>query len=105
MKKMALLAFVVLVLGSLSFASDKTFTGVVSDSHCGAKHATAGDQAATCVEHCVSGGAKYVLVSEGKIYQLDAQDKFKGMGGKEVNVTGTAKGDSITVTSVAEKSS
>lgn len=105
MKKLALLAFAFLVYGGLCLAAEKTITGTVSDSHCGLKHATAGDSAATCVEHCVSGGATYVLVADGKVYQLDAQDKFKGMGGKSVTVTGTVEGDSITVTSVAEKTS
>ena len=104
MKKVALLAFAVLMFGSLSFAAgDKTISGVVSDSHCGAKHSTPGN--AECVEHCVSGGASYVLVSDGKIYQLDGQDKFKGLGGKEVTVTGKIKGFTITVKNVAEKTS
>jgi hypothetical protein len=103
MKKMVLLAFAVLVFGSLSFAGTKTITGVVSDSHCGAKHSTAGN--AECIEHCVSGGASYVLVSDGKVYQLDSQDKFKGLGGKVVNVTGKVKGDTIGVKSVVEKTS
>jgi hypothetical protein len=103
MKKVVLLAFAVLVFASLSFA--KTITGTVSDAHCGAKHATPSDAAAHCVEHCVSGGSTYVLVSNGKVYQLDSQDKFKGLGGKSVTVKGTVKGDSITVASVAEKSS
>ena len=105
MKKLVLLAFAVLVFGSLSWAASKTITGTVSDSHCGVKHAVAGDAAAACVEKCVSGGASYVLVSKGKVYQLDAQDKFKGLGGKSVTVTGAVEGTSITVTSVAEKSS
>jgi hypothetical protein len=105
MKKLALLVFTVLVFGSLAFAGNKTFTGTVSDSHCGVKHAAASDAAAECVEKCVTGGASYVLVSKGKVYQLDAQDKFKGLGGKSVTVTGSAKGDSITVASVAEKTS
>jgi hypothetical protein len=102
MKKIVLLAFAVLVFASLSFG--KTITGTVSDSGCGVKHATASDAAAGCVEKCVSGGGKYVLVSSGKVYQLDAQDKFKGLGGKSVTVTGTVKGTNITVASVAEKS-
>jgi hypothetical protein len=46
-----------------------------------------------------------VLVSNGKVYQLDSQDKFKGLGGKSVVVKGTATGDSIAVKTVAEKSS
>jgi hypothetical protein len=103
MKKITLLAFALLVFGSLSFAGNKTITGVVSDSHCGAKHSTAGN--AECIEHCVTGGATYILVSNGKVYQLDSQDKFKGLGGKEVTVTGKLKGDSIAVASVAEKTS
>ena len=105
MKKTVLLLFTVLVFGGLSLAGQKTITGTVSDSHCGVKHAAAGDASAHCVEHCVSGGATYVLISGTKVYQLDAQDKFKGLGGKSVTVTGSVKGDSITVASVAEKSS
>jgi len=101
MKKMVLMVFAVLVFGSLSFGKD--ITGTVSDSHCGAKHSAAGNS--DCVEHCVSSGATYVLVSNGKVYQLDSQDKFKGLGGKEVTVKGKVNGESITVKSVAEKSS
>jgi len=104
MKKLALLVFAFLVFGSLSLAGAETITGVVSDSHCGVKHDTASDQSMHCVEHCVSGGAKYILVSGGKVYQLDAQDKFKGMGGKSVSVTGTVKDDSIAVESVSASS-
>ena len=103
MKKMALLVFVVLMFGSLTFAGSQTITGVVSDSQCGAKHSTAGS--ADCVEHCVSSGASYILVADGKVYQLDAQAKFKGLGGKEVTVTGKLKGDTIQVKSVAAKTS
>lgn len=105
MKKLALLAFAFCVMGSLSLAAGKTITGTVSDSHCGMKHADATVQAEHCVEHCVQGGATYVLVSAGKVYQLDSQDKFKGMGGKTVTVKGTVNGDSIAVKSVAEKTS
>jgi hypothetical protein len=50
---------------------------VVSGSQCGAKHSMAGDDAAACVGKCVAGGATYVLAtSDGKVYQLDNQDKF-----------------------------
>lgn len=101
MKKAWLLVLAILVFGVLCLAGDNTITGTVSDSHCGLKHASAGNGG--CVEHCVSGGAAYVLVSDGKVYQLDAQDKFKGLGGKNVTVTGRVEGDSITVATVNEK--
>jgi len=101
-KRIVLVAFTMLVLGCLAWAADKSYMGTVSDSHCGAKHATASADAAGCVEKCVSGGAKYVLVSKGKVYQLDPQDKFQGMGGKSVKVMGSLSGDTLTVTSVSE---
>jgi hypothetical protein len=49
----------------------------------------------------VSGGAKYVLVSKGKVYQVDAQDKFQGLGGKSVKVTGSLSDSTITVAEVS----
>jgi hypothetical protein len=101
MKRLVLLATMVLALSSLGWAGGKSWTGTVSDSHCGAKHAEASDAAAGCVAKCVSGGAKYVLVSGGKVYELDAQDKFADFAGKSVTVTGAMKGNAITVASVA----
>ncbi len=88
-KKVLLLGVALLVLCCISWAQDKSWTGVVSDSHCAAKHSTASDAAASCVAKCVSGGAQYVLVSEGKVYQLGSQDKFKDFAGKSVKVTGS----------------
>ncbi len=81
-------------------ANDKSWAGVVSDGKCGAKHSTASDEAATCVKKCVEGGAKYVLVSDDKVYQLSDQDKFADFAGKAVKVTGTLQEDTIEVTSV-----
>lgn len=100
-KKSAMLVLIVFAFACLSFAAAKSFTGTVSDSNCGVKHAKASAAAAECVEKCVSGGGKYVLVSKGKVYQVDDQDKFKGLGGKSVKVTGTLSGDTITVASVS----
>src|SRR5215472_4767613 len=101
-KKLMMLAAVMLVFGCLSWA--KTITGVVSDSMCGAKHATASDDAAACVKKCADGGSKLVVVAGGKVYNTDDQDKLKGFEGKEVKVSGTVKGDALTITSVAAAS-
>ena len=100
-KKIVMLVVTLVAFGCFTLAAAKTFTGTVSDSNCGVKHAKASAAAETCVEKCVSGGAKYVLVSKGKVYQVDNQDKFKGLGGKSVKVSGTLSGETITVADVS----
>jgi hypothetical protein len=99
-KKLLMLAVVMLVLGCMA-AWAKTITGVVSDSMCGVKHATASPDAAACVKKCEGGGSKLVVVAGGKIYNTDDQDKLKGFEGQEVKVSGDVTGDSITIASVA----
>lgn len=100
-KKSIMLLVLALSLSSWALAAPaKSWTGTVSDEHCGAKHAMSGDAAAECVKKCVTGGAKYVLVSKGKVYNLDAQDKFADFAGQSVKVSGTMKGTDITVASV-----
>ena len=101
-KKLVSLVVTLLVVGCMAWAhgKDESWTGTVSDEHCALKHATASEAAAACVEKCVSGGAKYVLVSGGKVYQVEPQDNFKGMGGKSVKVSGHKKDSVITAESV-----
>ncbi len=99
-KKLTMLVITLLAFGCMAWAAEKSFKGVVSDDHCGTKHSAASAEAAQCVEKCVSGGGKYSLVVGDKQYQVEPQDKFKGMGGKAVTVKGTASGDTITATSV-----
>jgi hypothetical protein len=97
-RKFAMLAIVISAFGCLAWAVNTSWTGIVSDNACGVtKH----DKA--CIEKCAAAGAKYVLVSKGKVYRLDAQDKFKGMGGQRVKVTGFLSGDEITVASVSPR--
>jgi len=100
-KRIVMVGLMLFVFGCLGWAQNKSWTGTVSDEHCGAKHAKASADAESCVEKCVSGGAKYVLVSHGKVFQVDDQDKFKGLGGKAVKVTGTLSDSTITVASVS----
>ena len=99
-KRLLMLVVTLFVSGCMVWASAKTISGTVSDEHCGAKHAEASDAAAACVAKCAAGGAKYVLVSGGKVYSVEPQDKFADFGGKAVKVTGTVKGMAITATSV-----
>jgi hypothetical protein len=106
--------FVTAVLGTLllagltavpAFAADKTMTGKVSDAMCGAKHKMAGDEAG-CTRACVKQGSKYALVVGDKVYTLDTTDKaalskLDELAGASAKVTGTVKGDTIAVKSVA----
>jgi hypothetical protein len=91
---------VLLAFACIVWAADRSWTGVISDSTCGLKHATAGDDAAACVTKCISGGGKYVLVSGGKLYQLTPQDKISAsLAGRGAKISGTLAGDTITVSS------
>ena len=97
------LVAIIALTASLAFAAGKTFTGTVSDSMCGAKHAM-GD-AAACTRACIGKGSKYALVVGDKVYTLETSDKtalaaLDKQAGEKATVTGTEKGDTITVSSV-----
>lgn len=103
MKKLVLLAAaIVFAAAPLASAADKTWTGVISDSKCAAKHAKASDADHECVTKCAAGGAKYVFMSGGKTYEIANQDfaALKDHGGHKVALTGEMKGDSITVSKI-----
>ena len=108
MKKFAMLAAALLFATAPALvAADKTWTGVIGDSKCNAKHSKAehGAQADSdheCVNKCVDGGAKYVFVANGKTYQIANQDfaSLKDHAGHNVALTGEMKGDSITVSKI-----
>lgn len=106
MQKMVLVPVLALA-GALAFAAPKaqTFTGEVSDTMCGAKHAMAGNPAA-CTRACVKKGSDYALVSGDKVYTLETSDKavlaeLDSMAGQKAKVTGNAEGDKIQVSKVA----
>ena len=106
-RKAGFLLLTLLSLVSLSlysFAAAKTFTGKVSDSMCGAKHAMAGNDA-ECTRACVGKGSKYALVVGDKVYTLETSDKaaldtLDKQAGQKATVTGTEKDNTITVASV-----
>ena len=102
--KKVLLVLVVLSLVSFmvtiaSAGSPNTVNGWVSDSQCGVKGATAGQEA--CTKKCLAAGAKMVIVtdSDQKVLMVDNPDALKGHEGHHVAVTGEVKGDSIHVES------
>ncbi|HSU80835.1 MAG TPA: hypothetical protein VLR69_00385 [Thermoanaerobaculia bacterium] len=104
MKKMivlfALLALTVAALAGAA-ATKGSWTGWVTDEHCGAKGASADHKA--CAEKCMTNGSKLVFYNNAdkKIYGLDKQDVAKANLGHEVKVTGELDGKNIKVDSIA----
>jgi len=77
------------------------WTGYVIDKNCASKKAMWGNEA--CAQSCIKKGAPAVFVTEdGKIFQVSNQDKVLDVAGKKVSISGTMKGDTITVDSVKE---
>jgi uncharacterized protein YcnI len=86
--------------------ADHTWAGTISDKMCGDDHKKMGGKmsASECTLACAKGGAPYVLVAEGKVYQLTNHDAdLRTHAGQEVTVTGDLNGDTITVSKVAGK--
>jgi hypothetical protein len=91
--------------GTTLGAAPATWTGKISDSMCGVKHAM-GDKKMTdkeCTDACVKGGSKYILVLGDKVMKIDNQD-FKGLAkfsGDAVKITGEmGKNDTITISNI-----
>ena len=96
-----------MALASFASAADKTWTGQISDSMCGASHAKmtsahAGMTDRDCALACVKGGGKYVFVSDGKVYNIANQDLalLQTHAGHTVQLTGDMKGDTIMVSNI-----
>jgi hypothetical protein len=90
-----------------ALAAVETWTGKISDSHCGAMHQAAAEHEkkmsdADCTKKCVKGGAKYVFVHEGKVLSIENQ-AFTDLGkhaGHTVTLTGEMTGDTIKVSKI-----
>ena len=94
MKKFAFVA----LFAACAFAGE--WKGVISDAKCGAAHADASEKSMKCVNGCVKGGQKAVLVSDGKVMQIANQDAVSQHLGHKVTVSGKLDGDTVTVDSV-----
>lgn len=93
-----------MLIASGAFAAEQSWTGAISDKMCGADHKKMGGKLSDreCTEACTKGGAPYVLVADGKVYQLTTHDaELRTHAGHTVILTGELKGDSIRVSKVA----
>jgi hypothetical protein len=104
MKKIVSTLFAaVLLCATVALAAPMTLTGTLTDSMCTkGKHMIPGKSDAECIRECIKSGAKWVLVSESKVYNLQGdKTKFNDLAGKRVKVTGDAEGTNVTVKQIA----
>jgi hypothetical protein len=104
LRKGFLVVVSVLALACAGFAAGTrvVLVGVMSDSHCGLKHATAGPDAAKCVIGCASKDADYVVASEGRLYKFEKKNDFyKNFAGKNVEVVGTLTDGTLAMTDLS----
>lgn len=83
-----------------------TFSGMITDSHCGARHTRYPDKtSAECARMCVRAkGSHYVLVDGEAIHGLDGdRTQLDRMATMRVDVVGKLVGDTIKVESIAAR--
>jgi hypothetical protein len=82
-------------------SAEKTLTGIVSDSMCGARHMAKDKSPAECTRICVKQGMKYALVVGNKVYKLDGHEsELDKLAGQKATVKGNVAGETVTVESL-----
>ena len=115
------LAFALIVTGSTLFyavapshvaaTSDETvpsqtFSGMITDAYCGAKHRLPDKASAECTRICVTRGSNYILIDGDKVYGLQGDIvKLNRMAGERVTITGSLHGHTIDVASMSDSTS
>lgn len=105
MKRMCFFIGLIFMLTAItSLAAEQTWTGKISDSKCGVshkmmEHGGKNVNAHDCTVACVKGGAKYVFVSKGKVFDIDNQDLagLEEHAGHTVRLTGELQADKKTI--------
>ena len=103
--RMCVAAAAAILLASPSGAADQTWTGQISDAMCGKSHGEMGSKKMSdkeCTLMCAKSDGSYVFVTDGKVFKI-ANPNAKGIeehAGETVKLTGTAKGNAITVTNI-----
>ncbi len=102
MSKIAALLFgAAMLLGAAG--QKQTFTGVITDTMCGANHKMMGiTPDSKCVRECVKAGAKYALLAGSDVYTLSDQKIPEKYAAGKVKVTGMldSKTNTIAVESI-----
>jgi len=105
MKRMCFFISLIFMLTALtSLAAEQTWQGKISDSKCGTTHKAMEHGGKKLNDHdctvaCVKGGAKYVFVSKGKVFDIENQDLagLEEHAGHSVKLTGDLQADKKTI--------
>jgi len=104
MKKLLVYSAMMALCSLVVFAAQQTWTGQISDAMCKSDHAMMQKGAMKmsdkeCAMACAKSGQKYVLVSGGKVYQIENQAVagLAANAGGTVNVTGEANADGTSI--------
>ena len=102
MRKLASAVAVAGVMFGANLSAQQTWTGQISDSHCGAKHTMQGMSDRACTEMCVKNKGEYVFVTSGKVFKIADQSNkdLATHAGHTVMLTGTMKNDTVTVAKI-----
>jgi hypothetical protein len=99
----SLLMGTMLLIAGPSGLRSQTYTGVITDSMCGADHTKMHvTPESKCVQECVRYGAKYALLVGKNVYTLSDQKTPSKFAAQKVQVTGTldAKSKVLNVTGI-----
>ena len=90
----------VMLAATAAFAAE--WTGYVSETKCGAKHNDGSEASIKCVTGCIKGGAKPVLVVDGKVVSIDNTDAVPAnLYGKKVTVSGKLAGEAVHIAKIS----
>jgi hypothetical protein len=99
--KLLYLTFALAIAVSAAKAHE-TFTGVVTDTQCGAKHGMKGHSDADCTKMCVKGSGQYALFDGQRVLKLSDQKTPAKFAAQKVKVVGVydEKTETIKVSSI-----
>jgi hypothetical protein len=80
------------------------FTGMVSDSICGARHVKHPElDSPRCARECVRTGARYILIDGDTSYNLQGDfAQLAQFAGQRAKISGSLQGSTIRVSSISE---
>ena len=88
--------------GALMGATPETYTGVITDTLCGAQHNMKGHSDADCAKMCAKASGQYALFDGQNVFKLSDQKTPAKVAAQKVKVTGTLdpKTNTIKVVSI-----